>query len=98
MDEKGKLIDQTKYKGIIGSLLYLTANRPDIIFSVCMCARYQTCPKESYFSAVKRVMKYLRGTLDVSLWYPKDVGISLVGYSDSDFARCKLDRKSTSGT
>jgi len=84
-DEKGKLIDQTKYKGTIGSLFYLTSNRSDIMFSVCMCAPYQSCPKESHFSTVKRVLKYLRGTLDVDLWYPKGVEISLLGDTDSNF-------------
>ena len=93
MDEKGKLIDQTKYRGIIGSLLYLTASKPNIMHSVCMCAHYQSCPKESHFSAVKRVMNYLRGTLYVGLWYPKGVEIALVGCSDSDIVGCKLDRK-----
>ena len=91
--EKGKLIYQTKYRGIIGSLLYLTASKPNIMHSVCMCAHYQSCPKESHFSAVKRVMNYLRGTLYVGLWYPKGVEIALVGCSDSDIVGCKLDRK-----
>ena len=93
VDDKGKLVDQTEYKGIIGSLLYLNASRPDFMFSVCMCVHYQSCPKESHFSAVKRVMNYLRGTLYVGLWYPKGVEIALVGCSDSDIVGCKLDRK-----
>ncbi|XP_020978111.1 uncharacterized protein LOC110271503 [Arachis ipaensis] len=97
-DDQGKNIDVKKYRGMIGSLLYLTASRPDIMFSVCMCARYQTNPKESHLSAVKRIMKYLLGTLNVGLWYPKGSTCDLIGYSDSDFAGCKLDRKSTSGT
>ena len=97
-DEKGKSINQTKYKGIIGSLHYLTASRLDIMFGVCMCAHYQSSPKESHFSIVKRIMKYQKGTLDVGLWYPKGVEISLVGYSNLDFVGRKLDTKSTSGT
>ncbi|XP_016185716.2 uncharacterized protein LOC107627395 [Arachis ipaensis] len=97
-DEQGKNIDVKKYRGMIGSLLYLTASRPDIMFSVCMCARYQANPKESHLSTVKRIMKYLIGTLNVGLWYPKGSTCDLIGYSDSDFAGCKLDRKSTSGT
>ncbi|KAK2403095.1 putative mitochondrial protein [Trifolium repens] len=97
-DEKGKDVEITKYRGIIGSLLYLTASRPDIMFSVCMCARYQSCPKESHLKAVKRILKYLKGTSNFGLWYSKGNDCSLVGYSDSDFASCKLDRKSTSGT
>ena len=97
-DEKGKSIDQTKYRGMIGSLLYLTASRPDIMFSVCMCASYQSNPKESHLSAVKRIFKYLVGTQNLGLLYPRDVAFELISYSDADFARCKLDRKSTSGT
>ncbi|KAK2382949.1 putative mitochondrial protein [Trifolium repens] len=97
-DEEGKDVEITKYRGIIGSLLYLTASRPDIMFSVCMCARYQSCPKESHLKAVKRILKYLKGTSNFGLWYSKGNDCSLVGYSDSDFAGCKLDRKSTSGT
>ncbi|XP_052116475.1 secreted RxLR effector protein 161-like [Arachis duranensis] len=97
-DEQGKSIDVKKYRGMIGSLLYLTASRPDIMFSVCMSARYQANPKESHLSAVKRIMKYLIGTLNVGLWYPKGSTCDLIGYFDSDFAGCKLDRKSTSGT
>ena len=97
-DEKGKEVEITKYRGMIGSLLYLTASRPDIMFSVCLCARFQSCPKESHLKSVKRIMRYLVGTTHVGLWYPKGSPLSLVGYSDSDFAGCKLDRKSTSGT
>nr|KYP75565.1 Retrovirus-related Pol polyprotein from transposon TNT 1-94 [Cajanus cajan] len=96
LDEKGIVVDNSKYKGIIGSLLYLTASRPDIMFVVCLCARFQANPKESHMKSVKRILKYLRGTKNVGLWYPKGVSLSLIGYSDSDYAR--LDRKSTSGT
>jgi hypothetical protein len=95
-DENGKPVDVSKYRGMIGSLLYLTASRPDIMFSVCMCARYQA--KESHLSAVKRIMTYLLGTYIMGLWYPKGASCSLIDYSDSDFARCKMDRKSTSRT
>ena len=94
----GKGVDQTKYRGLIGSLLYLTTSRPDIMFTVCLCARYQANPKVSHFKAAKRIMKYLKGTSTVGLWYPSHSPIHLIGYSDSDFAGCKLDRKSTSGT
>ena len=97
-DEKGKSIDQTKYRGMIGSLLYLTASRPDIMFSVCMCARYQSNPKESHLSAVKRIFRYLVGTQNLGLFYPRGVAFDLISYSDADFSGCKLDRKSTSGT
>jgi hypothetical protein len=97
-DEDGKEVDVKRYRGMIGSLLYLTASRPDIMFSVCMCARYQSCPKESHLKAVKRILRYLSGTPKYGLWYSKGNDCSLVGFSDSDFAGCKSDRKSTSGT
>jgi len=90
--EKG--VDQTKYRGLIGSLLYLTTSRPDIMFVVCLCARYQANPKESHLKAAKRILKYLKVTTNVGLWYPSYSPIHLIGYSDYDFAGCKLDRKS----
>src|ERR1043165_2062136 len=88
-DESGTPIDITKYRGMIGSLLYLTASRPDIMFSVCLCARFQANPKESHLMAVKRIMKYLKGTTNVGLWYPKGSICNLIGYSDADYAGCK---------
>ncbi|XP_068498213.1 secreted RxLR effector protein 161-like [Phaseolus vulgaris] len=98
VDVAGKEVDQTKYRGLIGSLLYLIASRPDIMFVVCLCARFQANPKESHLKATKRILKYLKGTTNVGLWYPSHSPIHLIGYSDSYFAGCKLDRKSTSGT
>lgn len=83
---------------MIGSLLYLTASRPDIMFSVCLCARFQSCPKESHLIVVKRIFRYLLGTIDLGLWHPKFTSLDLVSYSDVDFVGCKIDRKSTSGT
>jgi len=83
---------------MIRSLLYLLTSRPDIIFSVCMCARYQSNPKESHLSVVKRIMRYLLSTINLGLWYPKNSSYNLVRYSESDFARCKTDRKSTNET
>ncbi|KAG5532106.1 hypothetical protein RHGRI_026652 [Rhododendron griersonianum] len=97
-DEVGKPFDEKKYRGMIGSLLYLTASRPDIMFSVCLCARFQSSPKESHYLAVKRIFRYLIGTPNLGLWYPKGTSIDLIGYSDADFAGCSIDRKSTSGT
>lgn len=97
-DESVTSIDITKYRGLIGSLLYLTASRHDIMFSVCLCARFQANPKESHLTAVKRIMKYLKGTTNVGLWYPKGSMCNLIGYSDADYAGCKTGRKSTSGT
>ena len=98
VDEAGSEVNQTMYKGLIGSLLYLTASRPDIMFVVCLCARFMSGPKESYLKAAKRILKYLKGTISMGLWYPSHSPIHLVGYSDSDFAGCKLDKKSTSET
>ena len=97
-DEKGKSIDSTMYRGVIGSLLYLTASRPDIMYSVCLCARFQSCLKESHLSVVKRILKYLKGTMNIGLWYPKSDNFELIGFSDADFSGCKVERKSTSGT
>jgi hypothetical protein len=97
-DEAGKDVDQKMYRGIIGSLLYLTASRPDIAFAVGVCARFQAQPKESHLLAAKRIIKYLKSTVNVGIWYPKDGGFKLISYSDSDCAGCIIDRKSTSGT
>ncbi|XP_073120502.1 secreted RxLR effector protein 161-like [Henckelia pumila] len=97
-DEGGISVDATMYRGLIGSLLYLTAIRPDIVFAVCLCARFQSSPKQSHFIAGKRILRYLMGTQNVGLWYAKHNSFNLVGYSDADYAGCKLDRKSTSGS
>jgi len=97
-DEAGQPVESTQYRGLIGSLLYLTTSRPNIQFVVCLCASFQANPKESHFKAAKRILKYFKGTTNVGLWYPCDSNISLSGFSDSDYAGCKLDSKSTSGT
>ena len=97
LDEKGKDVEDKLYRGMIGSLLYLTASRPDIVFSVGLCARFQSKPKESHLKAVKRIFRYLSGTEDLCLWYPKGSNIDLIGYTDADFAGFNVDRKSTSG-
>jgi len=76
-DEHGTTVDQTKFRGLIGSLLYLTASRPDITFVVCICARFQANPKESHFNAAKRILKYLKGTTNVGLWYPNEATLNL---------------------
>ncbi|KAJ9542282.1 hypothetical protein OSB04_028788 [Centaurea solstitialis] len=96
-DSNGKSVDVTLYIGMIGSLLYLTASRPDIMYATCLCARYQANPKESHMKAVKRIFRYLKGTPNLGLWYPRDSGFDLTAFSDSDFAGCKIDRKSTTG-
>ncbi|KAJ9546500.1 hypothetical protein OSB04_019043 [Centaurea solstitialis] len=96
-DPKGKPVDQKTYRAIIGSLLYLTASRPDIMFATCFCARFQANPKESHMMAVKRILRYLKGTPNRGLWYPKESGFELAAFSDADHGGCQLDRKSTSG-
>jgi hypothetical protein len=83
---------------MIGSLLYLCASRPDIMLSVCMCARFQANPKKCHLVAVKRILRYLVHTQNLGLYYPKGSFFNLLGYSDSDYAGCKKDRKSTTGT
>jgi hypothetical protein len=80
---------------MIGSLLYLCASRPDIMLSVCMCARFQSDPRECDLVAVKRILRYLVATPCFGTWYPKGSTFDLIGYSDSDYAGCKVDRKST---
>ncbi|GKG10859.1 hypothetical protein Tco_0342259 [Tanacetum coccineum] len=80
---------------MIGSLMYLTASRPDIQFSTCLCARYQSNPKESHLLAVI-FLKYLKGTPNLGLWYPKGSGFDLKAYSESDYDGCNLDMNSTS--
>ena len=97
-NEKSKSIDSTIYRSMIGSLLYLTASRPDIMYSVCLCDRFQSCPKESHLGVVKQILRYLKGTMYIGLWYPKSDNFELIGFSDADFAGCKVERKSTSGT
>jgi hypothetical protein len=97
-DLNGKPVDQKRYRGMIGSLLYLTASRPDIMFSTCVCARYQANPMESHVVAVKRIFKYLKGTPKLGLWYPAKSDFQLNAFTDSDYGGCKLDRKSTSGS
>ncbi|WRX11770.1 hypothetical protein QQP08_004257 [Theobroma cacao] len=97
-DEKGKSVDQKLYRGVIGSLLYLTTSRPNIQFSECLCARLQSQLKESHLIIVKRIFRYLLDTQTLGIWYPRESSFSLIGYSDVDFAGSKTDRKSTSGT
>ncbi|KAL4297592.1 hypothetical protein GQ457_12G032270 [Hibiscus cannabinus] len=97
-DEEGKCVDSKLYRSMIGSLLYLTASRPGIMFSVCLCARFQANPKESHLKAVKRIFRYLQDTPSLGLWYLRDSTFDLHTYSDADYGGCKIDRKSTSGT
>ncbi|GKC81777.1 hypothetical protein Tco_1137494, partial [Tanacetum coccineum] len=83
------------YRSMIGSLMYLTSSRPDIMFAVCACARFQVTPKVSHLYVVKRIFRYLKGQPKLSLWYPKDTPFDLEAYYDSDYAGASLDRKST---
>ena len=85
LDTSGNMVDQKLYGSMIGSLLYVTASRPDVMFSVCMCARFQASPRESHLKATKRILRYLKHTQNISLLYPKGAKFELVGYSDSDY-------------
>ncbi|XP_016206901.1 uncharacterized protein LOC107647333 [Arachis ipaensis] len=96
-DEYARDVDEIRYRGMIGSLMYLTSSRPDIIQSVGVCSRFQSKPKESHISAVKRIIQYILGTTNYGLWYPKIDSFQLVGYCDADFAGDRIDRRSTSG-
>nr|GEW30011.1 retrotransposon protein, putative, unclassified [Tanacetum cinerariifolium] len=96
-DLSGTPIDQTKYRSKVGALMYLTASRPDIMHATCYCARYQAQPTEKHLTAVKRIFRYLKDTIHMGLWYPKDTGFELTAFSDSDHAGCLDSRKSTSG-
>jgi hypothetical protein len=98
LDKGGKSVDQKAYQSMIGSLLYLCASRPDIMLSICMCARFQSNPKECHLVAVKRILRYLVHMPCFGIWYLKGSSFDLIRYSDSDYAGCKVDRKSTSET
>ncbi|GKC64103.1 retrovirus-related pol polyprotein from transposon TNT 1-94 [Tanacetum coccineum] len=97
-DKEGKAVDPSHYRGMIGTLLYLTASRPDLQFAICMCARYQARPTEKYLNAVKRIFRYLKGTVHRGLWYSKDSSIVLTTFADADHAGCQDTRHSTSGS
>ncbi|GJR02492.1 putative ribonuclease H-like domain-containing protein [Tanacetum coccineum] len=96
-DEEASDVDVHLYRSMIGSLMYLTASRPDIMFAVCACSRFQVTPKTSHLSAVKRIFRYLKGKPKLGLWYPRVSSFDLESYSDSDYAGANLDRKSTTG-
>nr|GEV13424.1 copia protein [Tanacetum cinerariifolium] len=95
-DDEADSVDNSKYRGVIDILLYLTASRPDIMFSICLCARFQDNPKNTHLEAVKHIFRYIRGTSHLGLWYPKGTRIKNVVYADSDHAGDYVDRKSTS--
>nr|GEZ74191.1 retrovirus-related Pol polyprotein from transposon TNT 1-94 [Tanacetum cinerariifolium] len=97
LDQNGTPVDAMKYRSIIGALMYLTSSRPDIVHATCLCARYQAKPTEKHLKEVKSIFRYLRGTINTGLWYTKDFGFKLPGFSDADYAGCKDTFKSTSG-
>ncbi|KAF5788898.1 putative RNA-directed DNA polymerase [Helianthus annuus] len=94
-DLKGESVNSSYYRAKIGSLMYLTASRPDLMYPTCLLARYQANPKASHLTAAKRIFRYLKGCQDTDLWYPRDDSFDLTAYSDSDFGGCKIDSKST---
>ncbi|GJR92761.1 hypothetical protein Tco_0264935 [Tanacetum coccineum] len=94
-DEEADTVDVHLYKSMIGSLMYLTASRPDIMFVVCTCARFQVTPKMSHLHALRRIFRYFKGQPKLGLWYPRDSPFDLEAFSDSDYAGASLDRKST---
>ncbi|GJV58414.1 uncharacterized mitochondrial protein-like protein [Tanacetum coccineum] len=96
-DLSGNPIDQMKYRSMVGALMYLTASRPDIVHATCYCARYQARPAEKHLKEVKRIFRYLKNTINMGCWYPKDTGFELTAFLDSDHAGCLDSRKSTSG-
>ncbi|GJX52382.1 retrovirus-related pol polyprotein from transposon TNT 1-94 [Tanacetum coccineum] len=96
-DEDREFVDNTKYRGMIFSLLYLTASRPDIMFSVCLCPRFQEDPKSSHLEAIKRIFRYIKGTTHLGLWSPKGTSVKTIVYIDSDHAGDYVNHKSTSG-
>ncbi|GJR52272.1 hypothetical protein Tco_1402793 [Tanacetum coccineum] len=97
-DLQGTLVNVTHYRGMIGSLMYLTSSRPSLIYAVCLCARYQAKPTKKHLHVVKRIFRHLKGTIHMGLWYLKDTDISLTAYSDADHAGCQDTRRSTSGS
>nr|GEW13123.1 hypothetical protein [Tanacetum cinerariifolium] len=96
-DPDGEDVDVHIYRSMIGSLMYLTSSRPDIMFAVCAYARFQVTPKASHLHAVKRIFRYLKGKPNLGLWYLKDSLFDIVAYSDSNYTGASLDRKSTTG-
>nr|GEW67037.1 uncharacterized mitochondrial protein AtMg00810-like [Tanacetum cinerariifolium] len=97
LDQNETPVDATKYRSMIGALMYLTSSRPDIVHATCLCARYQAKPTEMHLKEVKRIFRYLHETVNTGLWYMKDYGFELTGFSDADYAGCKDTFKSTFG-
>ncbi|XP_023753604.1 uncharacterized mitochondrial protein AtMg00810-like [Lactuca sativa] len=96
-DSSRESVDHKTYRGMIGSLMYLTASRPDIVFATGLCARYRADPKVSHMTVVKQILRYLKGSKALGLWYPAANDFILQAFTDADHVECRLDRKSTSG-
>ncbi|GJZ50999.1 retrovirus-related pol polyprotein from transposon TNT 1-94 [Tanacetum coccineum] len=97
-DPQGKAIDPTRYRGMIGSLMYLTSSQPDLVFAAYMCARYQAKPTKKHLHVVKQIFRYLKGTINMGLWYSKDSCIALTAFTDTDHDGCQDTRRSTSSS
>ncbi|GJT24985.1 hypothetical protein Tco_0894922 [Tanacetum coccineum] len=97
LDQNGTLVDATKYRSMIGALMYLTSSRPDIVHATCLCARYQAQPTKKHLKEVKMIFRYLWGTINKGLWYTKDSDFELTGFLNTDYAGCRDSFKSTSG-
>ncbi|GKD90914.1 hypothetical protein Tco_1366421, partial [Tanacetum coccineum] len=97
-DKEGKVVNLSHYRGMIGTLLYLTASRPNLQFAICMCAQYQARPTEKQLNAVKRIFRYLKGTVNRGLWYLKDSSIALTVFADADHVGCQDTCRSTSSS
>nr|GEU49643.1 retrovirus-related Pol polyprotein from transposon TNT 1-94 [Tanacetum cinerariifolium] len=95
LDQNGTLVDATKYRNMIGALMYLMSSIPDIVHATYLCAWYQAKPTEKHLMEVKRIFRYLWGTINMGLWYTKDFGFELIGFLDADYTRCKGTFKST---
>jgi hypothetical protein len=90
-DKNGEAVDQTEYRSMIGSLLYLTATRPNIQFAVCLCARFQASPRSSHRTAIQRIFRYLKHTPEFGICYSASSSLDLVRFSDADFVGCGID-------
>ncbi|GKB47429.1 hypothetical protein Tco_0898182 [Tanacetum coccineum] len=97
-DTQGKAVDLTHYCGMVGTLMYLTSSRPELVYAVCMCARYQAQPTEKHLHVVKRIFRYVKGTINRGLWYSKDSAMALIAFVDADHAGCQDTRRGTYGS
>lgn len=96
-EDGSKKANASLYRSLVGSLLYLTATRPDIMYATSLLSRYMHNPSQTHFGVAKRVLRYIKGTLDFGILYEKNVGAKLIGFCDSDWAGCVDDMRSTSG-